>query len=86
MERKAKLRDPELRKQLAHDAVDMPPGAAMEMVSKLPNFTVVATTAEKNTALNPPVARPTRMETTCRVVTNGQERVLGAWELCGPGP
>jgi len=47
-ERKAKLRDPALRKQLAHDAVDMPPGAAMEMVSKLPNFSVVATVAEKN--------------------------------------
>jgi N-acyl-D-aspartate/D-glutamate deacylase len=47
-ERMAKLRDPELRKQLAHDAVDMAPGAAMEMVSKLANYTVVATTAEKN--------------------------------------
>ncbi len=29
----------------------------------------------------PPVARPTRTEAVCRVVANGQERILGAWEL-----
>ena len=49
-ERMAKLRDPAFRKQLAHDAVDMPPGAAMEMVSKLPHYMVVATEAAANKA------------------------------------
>jgi len=47
-ERMQRFRDPALRKRLAADAVDMPPGAVMEFIAKLPNYTVVSVIAEKN--------------------------------------
>lgn len=49
-ERMQRFRDRAVRKQMAADAVDMPPGAVMEFIAKLPNYTVVSVTAEKNKA------------------------------------
>jgi N-acyl-D-aspartate/D-glutamate deacylase len=47
-ERIQRFRDPSFRRQMAADATKMPAGSALEMVAKLPNYTVVSVTAEKN--------------------------------------
>ena len=49
-ERKARLRDPALRRQLAEDATMMPPESMLAWVGDIGNYRVTGITAEKNKA------------------------------------